>query len=83
MGKLRSLLFKIAEHNDKLFVHRKDYGKGWGLLRRYKFLNNVKDIKKFPNIAKHLSVDSSKRMDRQISVLLSKLFRDLERGFKN
>ena len=82
MGKLRSLLFEITEHNDKLFVHRKDYGKGWGLLCRYKFLNNMKDIKKFPNIAKHLNVDSSERVVRQISILLNKLFGDLESGFK-
>ena len=82
MGQLGYLLLKITEHYDKLLIHQKDYGKHWCLLRRYKFLNNMKDIKKFPDIIKHLNVNSSKCVVRQIGILFNQLFGDLENDFK-
>ena len=82
MGQLGYLLLKITKHYDKLLIHWKDYGKRRCLLRRYKFLNNMKDIKKFPDITKHLNVNSSKCVVRQIGVLFNQLFGDLENYFK-
>ena len=82
MGQLGYLLLKITEHYDKPLIHRKDYGKHQCLLRRYKFLNNMKDIKKVLDMAKHLNDHSSKCVVRQIGVLFNQLFGDLENDFK-